>query len=272
MIVRVLRIAALAALAACKRDRPPPPDRPSQPTLTLAPDTAAPRDGRRVVAFGQITQPWHTGAFAPASITLPDVQAGDAIVALGVFWGDLDAGSATAPTDDRGTLVRAVDHGPGVVGVGRMKPPVFAQVYVELDAAPGAHTIVPPYLGGPAGDGTLYVVQVRGLTAHQVVGVGHTRVKGDAMYSVSATLAGAAAAGDLVLAIGGYDNTEPRDRPGWVAVPDGWRTLGAQDDAANNVPSQLRVHRASETGPVTMTWAWLDPKVNIVAAAIVALR
>jgi predicted Zn-dependent protease len=30
-------------------------------------------------------------------------------------------------------------------------------VCVELDAAPGPHTIVPPYLGGPAGDGTFYV-------------------------------------------------------------------------------------------------------------------
>lgn len=266
MIVRV--IAALSALAACgKRDRPPP-DRPSQPTLTVAPDPRG--TGRRVVAVGQIDQPWHVGKFAPASVTLADVAAGDAIAVLGVYWGDLEAGSSTAPTDDRGTLVRYVDHGPRTVG--RAKPPVFAQLYLELDPAPGAHTIVPPHLGGVAGDGTLYVVQIRGLTERRVVATGSARVKGDAMSGVTATLAGLAAAGDLVLAVGGYDNTEPRPAPGWAAVPDGWRQLGAQDDSANNVPSSLRVHVAPAAGPVATTWSWADPKVNIVAAAIAALR
>jgi hypothetical protein len=222
------------------------------------------------VAAAQISQAWHVGTFAPASITLTDVAAGDAIVALGVYWGELDAYAATAPTDDRGTLARAVDLGPATVG--RKKPPVFAQVYVELDAAPGPHTIVPPDLGGVAGDGTLYVVQVRGLTERRLLGAGQTRVKGDALTSVTATLLGAVAPGDLVLAVGGYDNTEPRDQPGWQPPPPGWRTLGSQDDASNNVPSQLRAHVAGAAGPIAATWAWRDPRVNIVAAAIAALR
>jgi hypothetical protein len=265
MIVRV--IAALSALVACKRE-PVAGDRPTQPTLGVAPDPGG--AGRRVVAVGQIDQPWHVGKFAPASVTLTDVAAGDAIAVLGVYWGDLDAGAPTAPTDDRGTLVRHVDHGPSTVG--RRKPPVFAQLYLELDPAPGAHTIVPPYLGGVAGDGTLYVVQIRGLTERRVIATGSSRVKGDAMAGVTATLAGAAAEGDLVLAVGGYDNTEPRPAPGWAAPPAGWRRLGSQDDSANNVPSELRVHVPTVSGPVSTSWSWSDPKVNIVAAAIAALR
>ena len=270
-MIRGLRIAALAALAACGRRDKPPADRPSQPTLSVAPDPRAPTTGRRVVAVGQVSQPWHVGAFSPASVTLADVAAGDAIVVLGVYWGDLDAGEPTAPTDERGVLRLVVDHGPSTVGVGRQKPPVFAQLYVELDPAPGAHTIVPPYLGGPAGDGTMYVVQLRGLTERRVIGVGHTRVKGDALGSVAVTLAGAAEAGDLVLAVGGYDNTDPRDHVGWAPLPPGWLALGTQDDASNNVPSSL-CYRVAVAGPQAMTWRWTDPKVNIVAAALAVLR
>src|SRR5262249_61232435 len=166
-----------------RADPRPPPPRPREPTLRVAPDPAAPASGRRVVAVGQIAQTWHVGAWAPASITLADVAPGDAIVVLGAYWGDLEARSSTEPTDERGALERVVDQGPATVG--RKKPPVFAQLYVELDAAPGPHTIVPPYLGGPAGDGTMYVAQVRGLTERRVVATGQTWGRGKALADVT---------------------------------------------------------------------------------------
>lgn len=264
-----LCLGPLSLLAACGRcDRPPP--RPRQPTLVRAPDPEAPTTGRRVVAVAQITQPWHTGAWSPASITLSDVAPGDAILVLGAYWGDRPAGSSTAPTDDHGTLALVLDQGPATIG--RKKPPVFAQLYIELDAAPGPHTIVPPYLGGPAGDGTLYVVQVRGLTERRVVATGQTWVKGSAIPSLSVGLDGATQPGDLVIALGGYDNTEQRDHAGISHPPAGWLPLGVQDDAANNVPSELCYRAAPDGGSSSVTWTWTDPKVNVVAAVIAALR
>jgi len=258
-------------VAACgPREQQPPPDRPSKPTLNVGVDPKAPTTGRRVVAVGQIAQPWHVGSWSPASITLTNVAAGDAILALGAYWGDLTAGSSTAPTDDRGALRSAVDQGPSMVG--RKKPPVFAQLYVELDAAPGAHTIIPPYLGGPAGDGTLYVVQVRGLTEHRLVTTGHTWLKGDAIPSVAVALEDAALPGDLAIALAGYDNTEPRDRPGWSHPPPGWQPLAVQDDASNNVPSELCQRTVEARGTQAVTWTWADPRVNVTAAVIGALR
>jgi hypothetical protein len=232
---RALRVALLVVTACGRRDRPSP-DRSSQPTLTLTPDPHAPTTGCRVVAVGQISQAWHVGSWSPASITLPEVAAGDAILVLGVYWGDLSAG-ANPPTDDRGVLRGAVDQGPSIIG--KKKPPVFAQLFVELDAAAGSHTLIPPCLGGPAGDGTFYVVQVRGLTEHRLIATGKTWVKGDAIADLSVALDGAAEPGDLVIALGGYDNTEPRDRPGWSHPPPGWLPLAVQDDAATNVPSEL---------------------------------
>ena len=140
--MRIVRGIGVSVICACGRADPPPEPhvRPSQPTLTVAPNPAAATTGRRVVAAAQIAQPWHTGAWSPASITLADVAPGDAIVVLGAYWGDLVAGSPTAPTDLHGALGRVVDQGSSIVG--RKKPPVFAQVYVEFDAAPGPHTIV----------------------------------------------------------------------------------------------------------------------------------
>jgi len=267
---QTLRVALVSLLAGCGRRAQPPPDRPSQPTLTVAPDPAAPTTGRRVVAVGRIAQPWHVGAWSPASITLSEVAAGDAILVLGVYWGDLTARGSLTPTDDRGPLRCVVDQGPSIVG--HKKPPVFAQLCVALDAAPGAHTLVPPYLGGGAGDGTFYVVQVRGLTEHRLITSGHSWVTGEAIAGVSVALAGAAGPDDLLIAIGGYDNTAPRDRPGFGPPPPGWIPLGVQDDASNNVPSELRYRTAPAWGPQSVTWTWTDPKVNVAAAVIAALR
>lgn len=262
---------AWLVVAACgPHEQQPPPDRPSQPTLGVAPDPQARTTGRRVVAVGQISQMWHVGTWAPASITLSEVAAGDAIVVLGAYWGDLPAWSSTIPTDARDPLRCAVDQ--GLATVGRKKPPVFAQVCIELDAAPGAHTIVPPYLGGPAGDGTFYVVQVRGLTEHRLIASGGSWGKGDAIPGTSVTLDRAAERDDLLIALAGYDNTGPSDRPGWSHPPPGWLPLGVQDDADNNVPSELCDRLAPDSGAASVSWTWTDPKVNVTAAVIAALR
>jgi hypothetical protein len=269
LLRRALR-AALLVIAACGRRDRPPPDRPSQPTLTVAPDPNAPTTGRRVVAVGQISQAWHVGSWSPASITLSEVAAGDAIVVLGAYWVDLSAGPDIAPIDDRGVLRAAVNQGPAIVG--KKKPPVLAQLYVELDAAPGPHTLIPPYLGGGAGDGTFYVVQVRGLTEHRLITTGQAWAQGDAIARASVALDDAAAPGDLVIALGGYDNTAPCDHPGWSHPPPGWLALGLQDDATNNVPSELCYRAAPAADPQAITWTWTDPTVNVAAAVIAALR
>lgn len=263
LALSMLRILGITIAPACSRDRSGP--RPSSPTLTIGAEGGTSTD-RRVVAAARIAQQWHVGSWSPASITLSSVEAGDAIVVLGVYWGSVPKGADTAPTDDRGRLVAVVDQGPAVVG--RVKPPVFAQMYAELDAAPGAHTIVPPWLGGGTGDGTLYVLQIRGLTERRVVASGERRLGGTALPGIDVSLSAASATGDLVIALAGYDNTTPIARAGFHP-PDGWTLHGSQEDAANNVPSSL----SSTVAPVTRArWSWSDPTANVAAALIAALR
>jgi hypothetical protein len=172
--------------------------------------------------------------------------------------------------DDQGELRRVLDQGPATVG--RKKPPVFAQLYVELAPVAGAHTIVPAYLGGPAGDGTLYVAQVRGLTEHRVVATGDRWVRGSQIPEIAVTTDRPAETGDLVIALAGYDNVDQRDHSGFSHPPVGWIALGLNDDAANNVPSELCYRAAPADGAQAVTWTWTDPSVNVAAAVIAALR
>jgi len=254
----------------CEERLRPPARLPREPSLPVAPAPGRdPGAGRRVVAAASISQAWHVGSWTPASVTLTEVQAGDAILVLGVHWGDLARGSPTAPQGDPAALTLIVDQGPGVVG--RKKPPVFAQIYADLRPAAGRQVVVPAWLGGPAGDGTLYVLQVRGLTEARVVASGQAWRRGEGLRELSVALDGSAGAGDLVVAIGGYDNTAPVPRAGWSDPPPGWERAGVQEDAANNVPSEVRWRRATG-GVERATWSWADPGANVAAAVIVALR
>lgn len=242
-------------------------------TLDLGTQQEAARDvvGLAVVARGQISQQWHAGFFEPASVTLPDVKAGDAIVTLGIYWGDLSKRAKPAPTDSSGTFVAVVDQGPGILG--RAKPYVFAQVHVELQAAPGRHVITPPELGGPAGDGTLYVLQVRGLKQRtEPVAVGQVRATGTVLSDVTVNLAGDVQVGDLAIAIGGYDNTAVLPEAGITDPPADWISAGAQQDATNNVPSEVCHRVVTQAGRQRLSWTWKDPDVNVACAAMVVLR
>jgi hypothetical protein len=252
-------------LAACgSPSAPTVGDRPSQPTLSISPVGSA-GSGRRIVAVASIAQAWHVGKWLPASITLPDVEPGDAIVVAGMYWADVERGAPLAPTDDRGELVPFVEQATAVVG--RRKPPVFVHGYVELAAPPGQHVITPPYLGGPAGDGTMYVVQIRGLTEQRVIASAQNRLVAFPLTAIAVALQAASEPDDLAIALGGYDNAAPRVAPGWSAAG-GWNVVASQDDAANNVPSVLY----SRLGGDRAEWRWADPTVNVAAALIIAVR
>jgi hypothetical protein len=281
-VLRVLlRVGVSLAATACgvrREEAPPAPPAGSGTTLELAAphddddDDDDDKDGPRVVAKGQISQQWRAGSFSPETITLTDVRPGDAILVLGVYWGDLPRRSETAPTDANGTLVAAVDQGPSYVGAAR-PPPVFAQIYAELDAAAGRHVIAPPYLGGGPGDGTLYVLQVRGLAGAALRATGQVRILGTALPKVTVSLStGAAQPGDFVVAIGGNDNTVQLPSSGFTDPPEGWTSAGVQNDASNNVPSEACHRVATAAGDQQVTWAWADPSVNVAVAAIATFR
>jgi hypothetical protein len=115
-------------------------------------------------------------------------------------------------------------------------------------------------------------VQVRGLTERRLITTGQTWTKGAAIPGISVALDGAAAPDDLLIAIAGYDNTEQREHAGWSHPPAGWLALGLQDDASNNVPSELCYRIAPAPGAASVAWTWTDPSVNVAAAVIAALR
>src|SRR6185369_6669081 len=108
------------------------------------------------------------------------------------------------------------------------------------------------------GDGTFYVLQVRGLTG-SFVGAAHNHADGSALTSISTQLAAAASPGDFVVAVGGEDDEVAfGPNAGMSAPPAGWQAIGTQNNASINVPSAAYSRTVAAAGPQPVTWRWND--------------
>ena len=256
---------SILALGACGTDGAGTPE--VGPDATPGVEEAGPVSitGATIVSYHQMSQTWGQSDWdAPGTITLTGVQAGDAILVLGSYW--VSSGTGSAPSDSGGHLTAAVNQ----IARG-YNPPVAAQIYYELGAAAGTHVITPAFLDY-GGDGTTYVVQVRGL-AGTAVGHGDSHADGTALPSVSTHLSTSALAGDFVCAVGGEDDEVAfGPNAGMSGPPAGWQSVGVENNAEINTPSAAycRVVSSSGTQPVTFTWA--DDTVNVTDAAIAAFR
>ena len=231
-----------------------------QDASVVVPSTAT------VIASGRITQDWGAAAWSQPSITFANVQAGDAIIVLGMYW-DASHTASTAPGITGGAFVAAVNQAPAFYNAG---PPVYSQIFYMLNATAGTHAVTAPNIGGGEGDGTLYAFQVRGISS--VVMTGSSHAVGSAIPNVSTALAGSAHAGDFLIAIGGYDNSVQFASAQISNAPAGWVAGGVQNDASNNVPSEVCYRTAPALGTQSVTWSWADPAVNVTATSIAAFR
>jgi hypothetical protein len=249
---------------------PPPVDAATR--VDAAPMADATHGGTpTVVGTTQIHQDWGVGSWSQSTVSVTGVQAGDAIVVLGIYWDSASPSDVNGPSDSMGHLSAAVDQGPTYVVGGTL--PVIAQIYYQLDAAAGTHVITPPYLGGGDGDGTLYVIHVRGLRpSASLVGTGLSHALGTALPSVAVNLTGSALPGDFVVAVGGEDNQVGIADAQVTHAPAGWQPIGVQDDGTNNVPSEACYRLAASSGDQSVSWGWADPTANVTTAAIAAFR
>lgn len=242
------------------------PDGGALPDSGVLPDSGAPPSTATVIASNRISQDWGAAAWSPASMTFANVQAGDSIIVLGMYW-DASHGPSAAPTISGGTLVAAVNQAPAFYNA---SPPVYTQLFYMLNASAGTHVVTAPNVGGGEGDGTLYAIQVRGISS--IVMTGSNHAVGSAVPNVSVALAGNAQPGDFVVAIGGYDNTAQFPSAQISNPPAGWSIGGVQNDASNNVPSQVSYRIAPAVGTQAVSWTWADPNVNVTASSIAAFR
>lgn len=241
-------VIALTLAAACATE-------PAESTATEAITITIVATGQTQMRWGQST--WDT----PATISLPSVQAGDAILVLGMYW--TSASGSAKPSDTAGALTAAVNQAPTY-----RNPPVGVQIYYELNASAGTHTIKPPNLGF-GGDGTLYVLQVRGLSTYVSSAQNHANGTDLPSILVSTT----ALAGDFVVAVGGEDDeVDFGPNAGMSGAPSGWSLIGWQQNASVNVPSAAYMESAAADGAQSVTWTWADTTANVTGAGIAVFR
>lgn len=231
-------------------------------TATAQATVIVPVVGATVVSVHQIRQDWGQSTWSSSSVLLSNLQAGDAIIVIGMYW--VSSGTTAAPTDTNGQLLAAVNQVPAY-----QHPPVAAQIYYALNVAAGDHNIVPPDLAF-GGDGTLYVLQVRGLNGLRAVGDTHLDATGIQSITTQLT-SGSAVAGDFVVAVGGEDDTQAFGLDaGMSAPPPGWQPIGVQNDAINNVPSAAYYTTSSAGGNQSVSFHWNDTFTNVAGAAVAA--
>lgn len=231
-------------------------------TATAQATAVVPVVGATVVSVHQIRQDWGQSTWSSSSVPLPNVQTGDAIIVLGMYW--VSSGTTAAPTDTNGPLLAAVNQVPVY-----QHPPVAAQIYYAFNVTAGDHNIVPPDLAF-GGDGTLYVLQVRGLAGLRAVGDTHLDATGIQSITTQLIL-GSAMAGDFVVAVGGEDDSQAfGPDAGMSPPPPGWQPIGAQNDAINNVPSAAYYTTTSAGGNQSVTFHWNDTFTNVADAAVTA--
>jgi hypothetical protein len=258
----ILFACGLTLSAGCVADAEP--DGTDSADAALGARSAAATTGATIVNTQIIEMDWGQDKWSAKSVVLPDVQAGDAIVISGLYW--ISSGPTAAPTDNRGPLEVAVNQAPQY-----QHPPVAAQIYYQLDAAAGSHTITPPDLAY-GGDGTFYVIQVRGLTG-SFVGAADNHADGTDLPSISTQLSSAANSGDFVVAIGGEDDqVDYGPDAGMSGPPAGWQSIGVQNDSSDNVPSAAFSQTVTSPGTMPVTWRWNDDTANVTGAAIAAFR
>lgn len=265
-VLRGLAAVCLAAgLTACGGSGTAPAASPS-----IAANSAEPA-AVRVVKVLEKKQPWHVGAWSPATLTVP-VSAGQSILVLVGQW---NAGSAPArivPGMSPGALVRVADQSPRIFDT--VTTPVYGQLYAAFDLPAGSYTIMPPDEGGGAGDGTLYAVVVDGVKGVRADSVATYWAQGHVIPGMRIDSGRGVRKGDLVVALGGFDDAAV-PVPGIVrmtdpAGPSGWSSIGLNPDATLYPPVQASWRIATADGAQQAQWSWSDPQVNVVFAVAAA--
>ena len=209
----------------------------------------------QVIGVQKISQKsQHTGTWSPTSAAVTAIQ-GDSIVVFTAQRNASPAGSPnTYPTMSPNGLTPLIDQGPTYLGTAE---PVFAQLYAAFDVPAGTYIITPPNLGGTAGAGDVYVYQLRGISGLRANSLGQAHVSSSDVLSVTVVTGGGILVGDLVIGLGGEDNTTPATST-TVATPAGATNGAKETDGTYAPPSSTDYLISPISGAITAQWTWPD--------------
>jgi hypothetical protein len=210
----------------------------------------------------------HTPSSTPSSdqpITLANVQQGNALLYVVAAYFAPANGQPVLPidpTDSNGAWTKGVQDKASV--------PLHTQIYYELNANAGTHTITP----GPAGffgDGRLWVIEVSGISSPVTSGSAFT--SGTAIPSQSVSTAAAVGVGDFVIAVGTEDGNPGSANPQFSVANGAWMSIGSEQDGINCVAIEARYSIATSATVQTVQWSWPgDTTAATSAASIIAFK
>jgi hypothetical protein len=200
-------------------------------------------------------------------VTVP-VGQGQSIIVLTGQWSNNSPSGGIVPTMAPGNLTPIIDQAQGIVD--QKSPPVYGQMYAAFNLPAGNYTVTPPAEGGTPGDGTMFVVVVNGISGFRPGSPAQVWNTGKALPGVQIASGTGVQSGDLVVALGGYDD-EVVPTPPTANISDppaGWISLGANQDASLYPPTQASWKVAGVGGSQSIGWNWTDPTANVVFALI----
>jgi len=194
--------------------------------------------------------------------------AGRTLIAM---WSGADNASVVAPTDNAGTFTIPTNARQDALGSNQ----ITAGIAHQLNVAGGSHTITPQVIAiGGAGEVILRIFEVTGLsTAPTVRTVGfETQINTSASWTVGSGVSpNTPQAGDVAFAIVTYENTAVLASASLTDPPTGWNSLGANQDATNNLPTQMSYKLVANAGAVSASWSTVDTHVSEHVVIIVVL-
>lgn len=232
-----------------------------------------------VVSTQSTKQDWGAGSWSPATLSVV-VGNGDMVVAT---WAGWTTGSVipqwAGSTSGWTTLVnQETGGGNGPQVYAGSSPHTHAAMIYRAGLSAGTYTFTPPALVNGAGDdGTYYVTVIRGASTTSPIRAGtlnDNRKTGSGGFASGNTIAmaGNCNNGDLLLAMTMEENTAASVGAGITNPPSGWTSEGVNQDATNNVPSQLSSRVANSAGTFSTSWTWTDPNTDQTSAIIVAIH
>lgn len=186
------------------------------------------------------------------------------------YWSGADNSAIGASSTDQGSF-SIITAASGNVSGSENIWSRFSRL--EVPTGVTSITVTPPNVpSGGNGEILLWIVECAGLPASPSVRASNFSgaTVSDQSWNISSAN-GTPQAGDLAFAATVYENSVALGNAQLTDPPSGWTSIGASQDATNNLPTQLSYRIVGTTGSISAAWSTADTHVTEHASSMLVL-